>query len=170
MLGENDIQVNRVDPKNQVVETDPRERMILKAQRNYLLKMYEVSMNDINVYDSIYQSFSEKWRDLNNRPQPLSLIEQFEKKVIEAESHIYEVSLKRVKDKIKEWNEELSCKIIDLNIKLGYDEVDLYDKPEMYEDDDSEDSDYEGDDETPNNYEQINNDDSGYVTSESDDQ
>ena len=118
----------------------PRDRAIVKAQRNYCLEVYDISLRDLGEIDRIKDNMLERWRALNTKPESeWSIIEKYQSKVIASEDQIYNNTLSKVRDKINQWNEELSIKIIEYNIRLGYDECDLHK--------DLEDSGYESDDE-----------------------
>ncbi|CAB4420315.1 unnamed protein product [Rhizophagus irregularis] len=71
------------------------------------------------------------------KTQTFSRIDQFKERCIENEIQTYELSLGKIDERIREFNVEISYKIIQCNTQLEYDETDL-------------DSDYEnGEDETP---------------------
>lgn len=102
------------------------EKAVIKSQRNYCLEMYNISYQDMEVYDKIYEGIVSRWRKLNEKPQKeWDLFEKYEAEVLLSEHRIYGENLKRIRDKIRDYNEDLSRKIIEYNIKLGYDEFDL---------------------------------------------
>ncbi|PKY33817.1 hypothetical protein RhiirB3_453046 [Rhizophagus irregularis] len=87
----------------------------------------------------------ERWLKLQEKPKPLSRIEQFKERCMENEIQTYELSLGKIDKRIREFNEEISYKIIQCNTQLEYDEIDL-------------DSDYEdSEDETPTESENDSN-------------
>ena len=112
--------------ENQGIVTDLREVAIIKAQRNYLLEMYDISMKDIEIYDKIKERIVKRWRKLKEKPQSeWSIIDKYEERVIALEAQNYEVTLGRVRNKINEYNEGLTHKIMAYNIQLGYEVHDL---------------------------------------------
>ncbi|PKB99406.1 hypothetical protein RhiirA5_429752 [Rhizophagus irregularis] len=121
---------------NQVILRD-EDRDMIKAQRNYLIKMYGMTMEDINIVGKMADRIRERWLKLQEKPKPLSWIDQFKERCMENEIQTYELSLGKIDKRIREFNEEISYKIIQCNTQLGYDEIDL-------------DSDYkDNEDETP---------------------
>ncbi|PKC53514.1 hypothetical protein RhiirA1_479146 [Rhizophagus irregularis] len=121
---------------NQVILKD-EDRDMIKAQRNYLIKMYGMTMEDINILGKMADRIRKRWLKLQEKPKPLSRIDQFKEKCMENEIQTYELSLGKIDKRIRGFNEEISYKIIQCNNQLGYDEIDL-------------DSDYEdSEDETP---------------------
>ncbi|PKY32134.1 hypothetical protein RhiirB3_450110 [Rhizophagus irregularis] len=96
----------------------------------------------------------ERWLKLQEKPKPLSRIDQFKERCMENEIQTYELSLGKINRRIREFNEEISYKIIQCNTQLGYDEIDL-------------DSDYEdSEDEIPTESE--NEEDSDEILSDND--
>ena len=121
---------------NQVILKD-EDRDMIKGQRNYLIEMYEMTMEDINALDRIADKIGRRWLKLQEKPKPLDRIDQFKERCMENEIQTYESNLGRIIRGIREFNEEISYKIIQCNTRLGYDNSDL-------------DSDYENSgDETP---------------------
>ncbi|CAB5148544.1 unnamed protein product [Rhizophagus irregularis] len=129
---------------NQVILKD-EDRDMIKAQRNYLIKMYGMTMEDIKILGKMADRIRERWLKLQEKPKPLSRIEQFKERCMENEIQTYELSLGKIDKRIREFNEEISYKIIQCNTQLEYDEIDL-------------DSDYEdSEDETPTESENDSN-------------
>ena len=139
---------------------DEKERAIVKAQRNLTLEWYTKSQNEMTEYHKIREDYLNEWRELMNKPQPFNQIQQYQQKVIESKAHLYETRLLGIVEKLNQWNQELSYKILEYNIMLGFEEDDLY---STHGDKDSEihewlkevDSDEE-DGEVPNFQEQLN--------------
>ena len=121
---------------NQVTLKD-EDRDMIKAQRNYLIKMYEMTMRDINILNEMANRIRKRWLRLQEKPKHLNRIDQFKERCIENEIQTYESNLGRIIRGTEEFNEEISHKIIQCNTQLGYSSLDL-------------DSDYEdSEDETP---------------------
>src|SRR5687767_7133162 len=128
-----------------LVEKDKRD--IVKAQRNYLIKMYGTTMEDMNVLDRMADRIRRRWIVLQQKPKPLNRIDQFKERCIETEIQAYQSSLGRISKSIREYNEEISYKIIQCNTQLGYNEIDLDSDYENSEDEsltesEDEESDY----------------------------
>ncbi|CAB4436767.1 unnamed protein product [Rhizophagus irregularis] len=113
------------------------DRDMIKLQRNYLIKMYENTMDDLKILSEMADRIRERWLKLQEKPKPLNRIDQFKERCMENEIQTYELSLGKIDERIREFNVEISYKIIQCNTQLEYDEIDL-------------DSDYENsEDETP---------------------
>ncbi|CAB4411680.1 unnamed protein product [Rhizophagus irregularis] len=141
------------DYHNRVTLRD-EDRDMIKAQRNYLIKMYESTMDDLNILGKMADRIRERWLKLQEKPKPLNRIDQFKEKCMENEIQTYELSLGKIDERIREFNVEISYKIIQCNTQLEYDEIDL-------------DSDYENsEDETP--IESENEEDSDETLSDND--
>ena len=107
-----------------VMVENERENLI-KAQRNYLIKMYEITMEDKNELDDITEEVRKRWIELQQKSKLLNQVDQFKERYIESEIQIYQLSLERISRKIKEFNKNISHEIIQCNIQLGYDEIDF---------------------------------------------
>ncbi|PKC58890.1 hypothetical protein RhiirA1_470284 [Rhizophagus irregularis] len=64
---------------NQVILRD-EDRDMIKAQRNYLIKMYGMTMEDINILGKMADRIRERWLKLQEKPKPLSWIDQFKER------------------------------------------------------------------------------------------
>ncbi|CAB4433192.1 unnamed protein product [Rhizophagus irregularis] len=138
---------------NQITLKD-EDRDMIKLQRNYLIKMYENTMDDLNILSKMADRIRERWLKLQGKPKPLSRIDQFKERCMENEIQTYELSLGKIDERIREFNVEISYKIKQCNTQLEYDEIDL-------------DSDYENsEDETP--IESENGEDSDETLSDND--
>ena len=101
------------------------KRDLIKTQRNFLIKIYEITIGDITELNNIAEGVRKRWIELQQKPKPLDQINQFKERCIESEIQTYQLSLERINRKIKEFNEDISYKIIQCNTQLGYDEIDL---------------------------------------------
>ncbi|RGB28949.1 hypothetical protein C1646_796225 [Rhizophagus diaphanus] len=106
-----------------LVEKDKRD--LVKAQRNYLIKMYETTMEDMNILDRMADRIRKRWIKLQQKPKPLNRIGQFKERYTETEIQAYQSSLGRISKSIRKYNEKISHKIVQCNIQLGYDKIDL---------------------------------------------
>ncbi|CAG8715828.1 uncharacterized protein OCT59_025258 [Rhizophagus irregularis] len=109
---------------NQIVLKD-EDRDMIKAQRNYLIKMYGMTMEDIKILDKMADRIRERWLKLQEKLKPLNRIDQFKERCMENEIETYQSSLGKIDKRVREFNEEISYKIIQCNTQLGYDEIDL---------------------------------------------
>ncbi|PKY60102.1 hypothetical protein RhiirA4_483416 [Rhizophagus irregularis] len=111
--------------------------------------MYESTMEDLNILSKMADRIRERWLKLQEKPKPLNRIDQFKEKCMENEIQTYELSLEKTDKRIREFNVEISYKIIQCNTQLGYDEIDLDSDYENSEDETPiESEDEEGSDET----------------------
>ena len=119
-----------------------------KAQRNYLVKLYGITMEDISVLDKRIEKIRERWIKLQQKPKPLGSLDQYKERCLEKEARIYE----KASRELKILNEEISYRILQFNANFGYEATDL-------------DSDHNiSDDETPTESE---NEESGEESDES---
>ncbi|RGB24084.1 hypothetical protein C1646_773589, partial [Rhizophagus diaphanus] len=77
-----------------LVEKDKRD--LVKAQRNYLIKIYGTTMEDISILDGMADRIRKRWIKLQQKPKPLDQIDQFKERCIETEIQVYQLSLGRI--------------------------------------------------------------------------
>ncbi|PKY61819.1 hypothetical protein RhiirA4_487337 [Rhizophagus irregularis] len=75
---------------NQITLKD-EDRDMIKLQRNYLIKMYENTMDDLNILSKMADRIRERWLKLQGKPKPLSRIDQFKERCMENEIQTYEL-------------------------------------------------------------------------------
>lgn len=101
-----------------------KDKDLVKVQQNYLIKMYGMTMEDINVLDKMADRIRKRWIKLQQKPKLLNRVDQFKKRCIENEIQAYQLNFERISKRIREFNESVSHKIIQCNTQLEYDEID----------------------------------------------
>ncbi|PKY61435.1 hypothetical protein RhiirA4_486412, partial [Rhizophagus irregularis] len=94
-----------------------------------------MTIDDLNILSKMADRIRERWLKLQEKPKPLNRIDQFKERCMENEIQTYKLSLRKIDKRIREFNVEISYKIIQCNTQLEYNEIDL---DSNYEDNENE--------------------------------
>ena len=98
----------------------------LKEIRKEHLEDYDRTYKEIGMHDRIIQKYREEWNKVNNKPRPLTLDDSYKEQYLKQEFQTYKRVYEEYYENLRRHGEEVSYKIILLNIQLGYEETDLY--------------------------------------------
>jgi hypothetical protein len=77
------------------------------------------------MHDRIIKNIRKQWAELQNKVRPLTINDFYKEQYLYRNFQVYQNRYEEQYEKLREYGEKLSQKIIMCNIKLGYDEEDL---------------------------------------------
>ena len=98
---------------------------IIKEIRKEYLKDYDRMYEELRMHDQIIQKYREEQNKLNNKPRPLNLNDSYKEQYLKREFQTYKRAYEEYYENLLRHGDEISYKIMLLNIQLGYEETDL---------------------------------------------
>lgn len=97
----------------------------IKRLRNEYIKAYDMCQKEKHLHDNIISYYRERWRAIQRLDKPLQENHSYEENYLWDEFETYRRRFEKEYDNLRQIEEKLSMDIVDLNIRLGYDEYDL---------------------------------------------